>query len=24
VHARVSCNFVEEFGTYLSVPLRQP
>jgi hypothetical protein len=24
VHARVSCNFVEEFGTYLSVPLRRP
>ena len=24
VHARVSCNFVEEFGAYLSVPLRKP
>jgi hypothetical protein len=24
VHARVSCNFVEEFGGYLSVPLRRP
>lgn len=24
VHARVSCNFVEEFGTYLTVPLRRP
>lgn len=24
VHARVSCNFVEEFGVYLSVPLRRP
>jgi hypothetical protein len=24
VHARVSCHFVEEFGKYLSVPLRAP
>jgi ureidoglycolate lyase len=24
VHARVSCNFVKEFGCYLSVPLRRP
>ena len=24
VHARVSCNFVEEFGLYLSVPLSRP
>ena len=24
VHARVSCNFVREFGCYLSVPLRRP
>jgi len=24
VHARVSCDFVREFGTYLSVPLRAP
>ncbi len=24
VHARVSCNFVEEFGTLLAVPLRRP
>jgi hypothetical protein len=24
VHARVSCNFVQEFVTYLSVPLRRP
>ncbi len=24
VHARVSCTFVEEFGAYLSVPLRKP
>jgi hypothetical protein len=24
VHARVSCNFIKEFGTYLSVPLRKP
>jgi ureidoglycolate lyase len=24
VHARVSVNFVEEFGCYLSVPLREP
>jgi len=24
VHARVSCNFVKEFGTYLSIPLRKP
>ena len=24
VHARVSCDFVREFGTYLSVPLRKP
>ena len=24
VHARVSCNFVEEFGAYLTVPLRAP
>jgi len=24
VHARVSCHFPEEFGAYLSVPLRRP
>lgn len=24
VHARISCNFVEEFGSYLAVPLRRP
>jgi len=24
VHARVSCHFVDEFGKYLSVPLRRP
>jgi ureidoglycolate lyase len=24
VHARVSCNFIKEFGTYLAVPLRKP
>jgi len=24
VHARVSCDFVEEFGKYLAVPLRAP
>ncbi len=24
VHARVSCNLAQEFGTYLSVPLRRP
>jgi ureidoglycolate lyase len=24
VHARVSCNFPEEFGVFLSVPLREP
>ena len=24
VHARASCNFVEEFGAYLTVPLRAP
>lgn len=24
VHARVSCNFIAEFGTYLSIPLRRP
>ena len=24
VHARVSCHFPEEFGAYLSVPLRAP
>ncbi len=24
VHARISCHFVEEFGKYLSVPLRAP
>jgi len=24
VHARVSCEFVREFGKYLAVPLRAP
>jgi hypothetical protein len=24
VHARVSCEFVEEFGCYLGVPMRRP
>jgi ureidoglycolate lyase len=24
VHARVSCDFAEEFGTYLQVPMRKP
>lgn len=24
VHARISCHFPEEFGVFLSVPLREP
>ncbi|MFQ5971062.1 MAG: ureidoglycolate lyase [Alphaproteobacteria bacterium] len=24
VHARISCDFVDEFGVYLSIPLRRP